>query len=736
MLHVEVAELAERLLKKNNVRSSFTARQLMLASLPATYFIENYLNDNSGRLQSLEGFPMMRQIYDHLPQQLLLKCSRKTLKSTLLSNMICLNMIRFNYYNMMYIGPQEATAKYFSGNYLPPRFDSPKVRKLLLKGFRKDDIFEKILDDTKSSCLFKYVSDDATRTRGPASDHVMIDECISGSSVVTCDEYGSRKSLLELTVGQPVLAFDVEGNLVLDKVKNLVSKGRRPSWRITLETGEFLECTANERIFSNQGWLYLAQLLPEEEVSYCPAAMEVQQRFPAFHVHDVRLYRHSTGTTMSLCSISGITYAGNQDVYDIETEVHHTFFANGVAVHNCQNVEFDQIPIILEVSAMSPYKRELYAGTPLDSANAIHKLWLTSNQLEWFTKCEGCNHWNALIEGNQPFEMIRPNGLSCSKCSRLLNTRNGEWVAANPGKSLITGYHLAQPILPHYNEDPKEWKSIYSKVHEKDTPPHAVMNETFGLSYDIGSKPITQEELIPLCKLGEQHTGGDVNQLAVLNKNKAHYRVYTMGVDWGVSMVQSRTVATLGAMRADGVYEVIMAKVYKGLDYVAHIKDIAMRANAVNAFCVSDSGPDPIRGHLLCEATSIQRSQLVAYRRSKMIQHFEPGAYDWRQNRWVLHRSDVISLVLRQLKAGKILFPKWDDISDYMQDFLNIYMDVRDGMYGQEVFYSHKADQPDDAMHSLVFAVCSAYLAVGDACLTGPSTSAQDGVEGLWTPQQ
>jgi hypothetical protein len=107
-----------------------------------------------------------------------------------------------------------------------------------------------------------------------------------------------------------------------------------------------------------------------------------------------------------------------------------------------------------------------------------------------------------------------------------------------------------------------------------------------------------------------------------------------------------------------------------------------------------------------------------------MIQHFEAGTYDWRQNRWVLHRSDVISLVIRQLKAGKILFPQWSDMSDYMQDILNVFIEVRDGLYGQELFYDHHPKQPDDAMHSLVFAICAAYMAIGDAGLIGPSSSA------------
>jgi hypothetical protein len=570
--HDEIKYTIEKLLKKNNAKSTFLARQLMFSVLPPSHFVENFLYDNEGRLQRLDAFPMLKHIYDNMPQKLLLKCSRKTLKSTLLSNFICLNLIRWNYFKMMYVGPQELTTKYFSSNYIPPRFESPKIKNLLLKGWFKNDVFEKILDDTHSSVLFRYVSDDATRTRGPAIDCVVYDEI--------------------------------------------------------------------------------------------------------------------------------------------------------------QDIQYDQIPIIQETMAMSPYKREIFAGTPLDSTNTIHRMWRNSSQLEWMMKCEKCNHWNSLTEGNEPLKMVQPHGLSCSKCGGKLNARIGEWVSCNPSDYLIAGYHLAQPLLPHFNEDPKEWKEIYEKVHSGKNEIRTVMNETFGLTYDIGSKPISQEELVKLCTLGPQFEADDTQQLAILNQRKHMYRMYTMGVDWGVSMAQSRTVATLGAMRSDGIFEIIMAKIYRGFDHEAHIQDIAEKANAVNAFCVSDSGPDPIRGIKLCELTSTSRSQLAAYRRTKVIQHFEPGVYDWRQNRWVLHRSDVISLVIRQLKAGKITFPQWGDVSEYMQDLMNVFVEVRDGLYGQELIYDHHPKQPDDAMHSLVFCVCAAYMAIGDSSLLGPSSSAGPDLQG------
>ena len=55
---------------------------------------------------------------------------------------------------------------------------------------------------------------------------------------------------------------------------------------------------------------------------------------------------------------------------------------------------------------------------------------------------------------------------------------------------------------------------------------------------------------------------------------------------------------------------------------------------------------------------------------------------------------------------------------------MNVFVEVRDGLYGQELIYDHHPKQPDDAMHSLVFALCAGYMVVGDSSLVGPSTSA------------
>lgn len=572
MNQTEILAGVNRLFQKTDPQSRFLARQLLFSSLPATHFIESYLQDNEGAPQSLDLFPMMKPIYNNMPQRLLLKCSRKTLKSTLLSNIICLNMIRWNDYKMLYVAPQEAIAKYFSSNYVAPRFESPLLKKIFVEGWNKNDVYEKIFQDTNSAVLFKYANVDATRCRGPATD---------------------------------------------------------------------------------------------------------------------------------------------QNFYD-----------------EVQDILFDILPIIGETMALSKFQREMYAGTPLTTDNTINELWKSSTQYEWAMKCSGCNHWNMLIESNNPVAMIRPDGLGCAKCSKILDSSTGEWVSGQEldlQPATLVGYHLAQPIIPHYNTNAKSWAKVHNKVHNpgEGYKTYQIYNEVFGLAYDVGSKPITKEQLQALCVLGPQRNP-DSSELPIYVRNRSTYVKVTTGVDWGVNAMTSRTAVVHGGLRRDGVYEVFSGEIFDDVDYAGHIANIAATSNKLQSLIVADSGPDPHRAHELGVQTAANRMLIARYGNGKLVQTFDmpKGATNWRENRYILHRSDCFSFVFRLLKEGKILFPAWEQMERQMHDILNEFIEAKDGNLGVELIYSHPPQKPDDFLHALLYAVVCAYSAVGDRNLIGPSSTA------------
>jgi len=379
---------------------------------------------------------------------------------------------------------------------------------------------------------------------------------------------------------------------------------------------------------------------------------------------------------------------------------------HSVVYDETAGMDFDILSVIARTMDILPTKREIFAGTPLTSDNTLNKLWKRSHQFEWVMKCQSCNHWNSLTEDNDPLKMIQRHGLSCAKCSNKLNSCNGLWTDFNPGEREIHGFHLAQPMLPHFNQDPEGWKEIFMNCFNRDYSLLRVYNEVLGLPYDVGFKPITEEQLMKLCVLGPMNE--------IYRKNVRRYISLVQGVDWGVIPEHSRTVSALGGMREDGVIEIFWIKIYKNTDYEQQIRELADMAKAFQPILLADCGPDPIRGKMLGNLYDSTRTQLVQYREGTIAQFTDTptNALDWSQTRWALNRSDTLTFTMELLKKGMILFPRWEDSSEAMQDILAVFTETREEHLRSRILYRH--NDPDDFLHVLNYIACAAHLQAGN----------------------
>jgi hypothetical protein len=382
---------------------------------------------------------------------------------------------------------------------------------------------------------------------------------------------------------------------------------------------------------------------------------------------------------------------------------------HSVTYDEMQGMELDILPVIAQTMAILPTKREIFAGTPMTSDNAISALWRRAHQMEWMTKCSGCNHWNGITKDNEPMKMIQKHGLCCSKCGKTLDTSTGLWVDFNPGDKEMHGYHLAQPLIPFYNQDPNQWSDIYLNCYKRDYSQLRIYNEVFGLDYDEGSKPITEEKLKSLCVLGDMRT--------VYERNMHRYVFIAAGVDWGVNHITSRTVLVLTGFREDGVMEVFYIKIFTNTDYEQQIRDIARICNDFQAVVIADSGPDPLRGKMLGNMYNPAKTQLARYTDSQITQYTDvpTQALDWSQTRWCINRSETMGFTMSMLNKNMILFPRWEDSGPAMQDILAIFTEVKEGDLKSQVYYKHKPNNPDDAFHALNFATSATHLWAGNS---------------------
>ena len=161
-----------------------------------------------------------------------------------------------------------------------------------------------------------------------------------------------------------------------------------------------------------------------------------------------------------------------------------------LAIDEIQDIMAESIKILEETVSASNYKWFMYSGTPKTKSHSIDSYWRASSQNTWAVKCTGCSKWNfPLGEKN-----IKAEGLSCEFCAHLLDHTNGEWIVKYRG-AIWEGWHITQLMCPWI-----PWGDIYDK-YAGPTAHHIATfyNEVLGMSYDVGTKPISEEEIMACC---------------------------------------------------------------------------------------------------------------------------------------------------------------------------------------------------------------------------------------------
>lgn len=145
-------------------------------------------------------------------------------------------------------------------------------------------------------------------------------------------------------------------------IKDVMSSGVQPVYRVTLVDGKTLDCTTNHRLFTSQGWQTMGDAVglmtnEEHEVVARTKTCEVMcngvvvqgierldaklaiQHEPIFKPQpwSVKPKPKPNGRRLAAhpVSVVNVEYLGLQETYDLEVEGQwHNFVANGLVVHN------------------------------------------------------------------------------------------------------------------------------------------------------------------------------------------------------------------------------------------------------------------------------------------------------------------------------------------------------------------------------------------------------------------
>lgn len=361
--------------------------------------------------------------------------------------------------------------------------------------------------------------------------------------------------------------------------------------------------------------------------------------------------------------------------------------ANSIFIDEVQDILLDNIPVIEECSARKNPKRMIFCGTPKTFDNAIQKLWEQSTQHYWAIKCRHCGHWNVPIKE----ENLGVEWLCCLKCKKQIYTLDGEYVAMFPERAFV-GFHISQAMVSGVEGTNVPWSRLREKV---DNPLYSVgklYNECLGFSYDVGSKIISESELISCC---------DEDTLSFSIKRKAEWGMYTVcaGVDWGVLGGNTHTVLTIGGLCSDGRLRVMYSKKFPiDQDPTTQVDEIA---SLINQAGVSVVGADRGGG---VYANGFLKKRL----RSASLHEIEYKAkvnagmqYNIEARAWMTDRTRAIAGVVSDIKNQAIVFPAHNVCRDSFTDLLTLTCEYNEKLRCFQII--REINTPDDFAHTLCY---------------------------------
>lgn len=193
---------------------------------------------------------------------------------------------------------------------------------------------DKFVPREYQKCVFKAIEDDGYK-------RVMCiwpRRCLSGNTFITMSN-GKLKLLRDIRRGDEVLSWNGK-KFVFDRVKHAWKTESKTTYK--LETSSFggrvqhpIICSSNHKfaVLDSEGEMHWKTVWELRRGGY--QALRYSERF----IEDLKLDRlldYKKGASYNSCIKCDIVISkhGEEELYDIETESHHNFVANGYLVHN------------------------------------------------------------------------------------------------------------------------------------------------------------------------------------------------------------------------------------------------------------------------------------------------------------------------------------------------------------------------------------------------------------------
>lgn len=360
------------------------------------------------------------------------------------------------------------------------------------------------------------------------------------------------------------------------------------------------------------------------------------------------------------------------------------------------------IPVIKECMGNSDYGYMTYAGTPKTMENTIEYLWQQSTKSEWIMKCEHCGSWQFV----DSVRSIGKYGIICVKCKGSLNPRFGQWYDFVPNAK-IKGFHISQLIMPRNNEMRSRWERILTKLETYSET--KFKNEVLGVSDAVGSRLITQEELLSLC---EEYFVDLPPARSVMH----NVRAVVAGVDWAGNGdgYKSRTVVWVWGLMPDYRLKTIYYRVFPEGNSVQDVEEVARILDTLNVrYVIGDAGEGAVPNSILRDKLGTHRVGQAQYGGgagfTSLIRWNKQGT------KYLINRSAAIDSFMLQLKRRAVIYPNPRQMATPIQDILAEYETTTTAPGGAtKKVWLHAPTNPDDCLHAQIFGWLAMKVLQGD----------------------
>ena len=686
------------------------------------------------------------------PEKMLLMVARQLGKTTNVNSSSFIRSSCLPFYHTLMIQPRfEQIQRMNNTIYLPmaqacticsdfiSKFD---LERLALKKFKNGSM-------TLMSNM--YVSADKIRGVSGVSLCV-IDECVHEDTevlVVNNDGTEGAKKIKDIVQGDICKSFFAGKVVDSVVVRDASLRGARPCYEVVTESGASIVCTYNHKLPTEIGPKRLCEIVDTnivrignigpratrkiESIDICKATSnqsvilsardtsleynrEAAMNETLTHVYDwdFSLVSQLDGE-LFLDPIVSVKPCGVHPVYDIEVEGTHSYIlTNGLCSCNCQDINDEFIPIVVEtMSASELWASLLMTGTPLTTDTTLGLQWDMSSQAEWVIKCMHCNHYN-IPNPNYDLEgMIGKSGCVCAKCGKDVNPVNGYYVHAIPGRQFtFPGYHVSQTIHPLHCMNPRKWMDLLGKVNSY--TPQKLFNEVFGWPYDISVMPLTRSDVL---NSRNKHNHADYTDIH--EQDLAPYRYISIGIDFdggGAISMSYTNVAVCGLRRNSNVIDCIYCKRFPKGRRAKEVADVIMNiANRVNPDVIAyDAGGAGFVYRQILADQGMEQIFTMPFKYSSPssgdVIKFHKGNRDDNSYYYSIDKSRSLAVIIEAVKNAAVTNPWFsdNDPDPVPMELLSLVEQPKETASGGIIYLiGRKSSAPDDYAHALNFA-CSA----------------------------